>query len=373
MAIVTKSIETLLADIARELSTPSDPAIAPSTLTDWNNGSKVKILSRAFASIVSDCWRALAEVEKQSSPVTATGDSLDLLVNVFNVYRKTGSAAQGFAIAIPKFANAQTVTIPIDEPFAFESVTFVSTSGAVFSAPYTVFPIECTAIGSQYNLSANTLLTSLRSDIVNNYNVYVGASRDANGLPKGSLFGGSDIEDDDTLRQRFGDALLSLVKGTYTSVYSAIAALTWVKSFSLVEYEPMIGYLTAYIDDGSSNTSLDPVNKIALNAAVAETAAAGIAFRSKMLEKVLLDVKLDVTVDKTFVVATVEAQVQAYVEVFLQKMKLGETLYTSKVESLAFDIPGVLAAKIIEPTSESVAVLASQVFRPKSVVIDAHV
>lgn len=373
MPIITKSIEDLLDDIAKELATPSDPTVPPSKLTDWNNGSKVKILSRAFASLLADCWRALAEVEQQSSPVTATGDSLDLLTSVFGVTRKLGSKASGFAIAIPKYAAATPVTVPLNEPFRFQSATFITTSGAILSAPYTVIPITCTVIGAQYNLSANTKLTSLNSSIADNYDIFIGASRDALGLPKGSLAGGTNIETDDELRARFGKALLSLVRGTYTSVYSAIAALTWVKSFSLVEYEPMIGYLTAYIDDGSSNSSLSDINRLELEDTIKEYVAAGIGVKVKMFQKIILDVKLDVTVDKTFAVATVETQVQNYIDSKLQEMKLGQTLYTSMIEALAFDIPGVVAAKIIEPAGESVAVLPSQVFRPKSVTIDAHV
>lgn len=370
MAIVPKTIENLMDDIATELVN-SDAAI-----DDWNDGSKIKIQSRGFARIVSDCWRALVEVQRDSNPATVVGLAQDLMYNVFGLFRKQGSQAQGFAVAIPKSLASPAIAITPGELFTLSgTTTFTATASATLGTPYAVFPIQCTVIGSKYNLPAGTQLTPSRNAITSAYDVYVGSTLDTRGLPTGGLEDGQDRELDEDFRVRFGDYIVSLTRGTYRAVYSAIASLAWIRSFSLVQYMPSVGFMTAYVDDGSSNPDLSDIRKAELLALVDEWIAGGVGFRAQAMQKVTADIVIDITVDKTINVpiATVEADVEAHISELLSTWGLGEQLYTSRVEAMAFDIEGVLAAKVTSPASEVIAILPQQVFRPLSVTVNAHV
>lgn len=374
MAIIPKTIETLMDDIATEL------VANEATIDDWNDGSKIKIQSRGFARIVSDCWRALTEVQRDSNPATAVDLALDLLVNLFGVYRKLGFQAQGFAVAIPKSNSAPGITIAAGELLTFNStVTFAATGGVTLGTPYAVFPIQCTVIGAKYNLSAGTALKPSRTAISDAYDVYVGVGLDSRNLPYGGLEDGQDKESDEPLRERFGDHLLSLTRGTWRAVYTAIATLSWVRSFSLIQYVPAVGFMTAFVDDGSSNVDLSANRKAELLSLAEEWKSGGIGFRAQAMQKIMADIEIDITINRTIDVSisSIETMVQAYLEEQLSLWGLGQQLYISRVEALTFDVkidgvPVVVAAKVTTPAEEHLVILPQQVFRPLTVTVNAH-
>jgi uncharacterized phage protein gp47/JayE len=377
MAIIAKSIEDVMDDIASELVDPTDPTAESASIDDWNQGSKIKVQSRGFARVVSDCWRALVEVQRDSNPATARDVALDLLANIFGLYRKQGAQAVGFAIAIPKSNSAPSIAVNPGELLSLGDATFSSTGTVTLGSPYAVFPIQCTATGAKYNLPAGTVLTPLRSTVAAAYTLYVGNGLDARNNPVTSLSQGADREKDDAFRLRFGSYLLSLTRGTYKAVYTALAGISWIRSFALVEYLPMVGYMTAFIDDGSSNVTLTNDQKAEVLSIGFDWRCGGVVLRAKAMEKLLGDVTVNVTVDRTanVSVASVESAVQAYVTEQLSQWGQGQELCVSHVAAMAFQVENVVGATaaVVGAVGDEVPILPQQTFRPRTVTVHGHV
>lgn len=364
MAIQAKTIEQILQDI-------SDSLVAQGALVnDMGDGAKLRMIARAFAAPLAEAWSDLAAVERDSNIATARNDSLDLLVNTFGLFRKTGNQAAGSLLAIPYDPTTVEVIQP-GEIFLVGNSTLVSTGEAVLASPYALVPAEAGLPGSRFNLPGNTVVLAARDVLNEKFAFVVGETLNAQGQGVGSFAGGEDREEDDDLRGRFADFIQSLTRATYKAVYQAVLGIPDIKSLTLVENVPMIGFISLYVDDGSSNTAIGAGLKAQIEETLLEWRAAGIGLRIRPLEKVVDDVVVDLTVDKTVVPADVEAAVTTALERLLNGYAMGETVYLSRIVDVAFNTPGVRNVRVLGPT-EDVTVRAHQVFRPRSVSVNAH-
>jgi uncharacterized phage protein gp47/JayE len=191
-------------------------------------------------------------------------------------------------------------------------------------------------------------------------------------VPIGGLRFGQDRETDDELRERFVLAIKSLVRGTYVAVYQAILSIPGIRSLTLLENTPMIGFIQLHVDDGSSNTTVSSALRQLIDDQLFEWKAAGIGYRAYMLDKVFADVVVNVRVSRTAVPATVEAAVESLLSQSLGLYALGQVLEPSKLVDLAFNVPGVESVEVVSPL-EPVEVQAQQVFRPRSVTANARI
>lgn len=370
MAIEAKSIEQLLDDMSVAIADEG------ALVNDLNIGSNLYVLGRAFARMLADAWRTISEVERDSNLATATGESLKLLVNTFGMEPSTGTQAAGYMIALPRNPS-KTGTIQPGDTFIYKKGVFVVTETTAVAVPqadstYAVVAIQAGAAGKRWNLPGGTPMLASSKSLNDDFVFAIGDTLLPTGQAAGSLAGGEDPEDDDSIRIRFGEYIQSLTRATYSAVYQALLAIPGIKSATLLDNDPMPGFLSVYVDDGSPDATLSSTMAATIDQELMNWRAAGVGLRLLPLEKVAADIRLRVTVDRSqpISLSAVEDAVEVALADMIAGMTKGQTLYPSRLIDTAYGITGVVDVQVILPETK-VVVGDQQIFRARSIVIDA--
>lgn len=367
MPVTAQTFEEVLESIENALF------LEGSALSDFNQGSRLRVLSRASARVLSEVWRNFSELARDSNVATAVGDALELLTNTLGVTRKPGEQAMGSMIVRALSPSASGV-IRDGDIVTFSGANFTVSLGLTgslaLSYPTTIVPITAVPVGDRWNLPANTPLTFAREDLLPSFTAVVGTGFDIRGLAIGALTNGEDRETDTQLRTRFANYMQSLTRATFLAVTTALASIRGLQAINVIEYVPAIGWFTVFVDDGSANPLLDDTKKQEIEDVLFRWRAAGVGVRIQTQEKVVEDVELRVKIERTQIPADMEAAVTDALVQALGDFGLGQILYPTKLIDIAHGVPGVLSVEVLLPTAP-VDLFEYQVFRPKSVTVHA--
>jgi len=365
MAIVPKTVNDILTEISDSL------VDSYAVSTDVGAGTVIGALVRSFAAPLADLWASLADVERDSNIATATGDSLDLLVNSFGMTRSQGSSAMGYVIAQPKaLTNVGVVTEGSN--FIYGNLLLVVGSDTALQAPYSRIPVTAGTLGADFNLPAGTVVLSTNPTLNTQFSFVVGNQLNGANLPEIGLVGGQDPESDTELRARFASYLQSLTRATYQAVLQALQSIPSLKSVALLDATPMPGFISVYVDDNSAATEVSEEIKTAVDQALYEWKAAGVGVRLYMLDKVVAPVTINLVVDSASIPATVQQTVRQAIIALLNGYAQGQPLYVSKLVDVAFNTAGVVDVKVVSP-AEDVAVGTHQAFRASAVTVNVTI
>lgn len=365
MAIVPKTVEEIIDEITTSLAEQSAGSV------DAGSGTVLGAMVRSFAAPLATLWQDLQIVERDSNIATAEGSSLDLLVNTFGMSRNTGSYAEGSLVATPK-ALGNVGNVQAGDYFLYGNLILTVTQTTSLQAPYSIVPVQSGTLGSDFNLPANVEVVSANADLNTKFKFAVGSSVDSRGLPSGGLSGGTDPELDTGLRDRFANFLQSLTRATYQAVLQALQAIPELRSVALLDAKPMPGFISVYVDDGSTNTEVSEATRELVESALLEWRAAGVGVRVYMLDKVVAPVVLNIRVDSNSVPSAVAQTVRQALTTALAGYAQGQSLYLSKLVDIAFNTQGVLDARVTAP-AEDVVVQPYQAFRASSVTVNVSI
>jgi uncharacterized phage protein gp47/JayE len=365
MAIVPKTVEEIIDDITTALV--DQYAIS----SDVGQGTVLGALVRSFAAPLASLWADLTVVERDSNLATAEGESLDLLVNTFGMSRVTGAYSEGSVVARPK-APSNVGNVVAGSYFVYGDLVLEVLESVALMAPYSIIPVRSGTPGSAFNLPANTPLLSTNDTLNAQFTFAVGSGLNGQGTPTGGMSGGTDTELDTELRQRFANFLQSLTRATYQAVLQALQSIPELTSVSLLDVTPMPGFISVYIDDGSSSTVVSDEIKAIIESTLLDWRAAGIGVRIYMLDKVVDPVVLNITVDPTSVPADVQQAARQSIIALLAGYAQGQPLYLSKLVDTAFNVAGVLDVKVLSPAAD-IIVGTHQAYRPSSVTVNVSV
>lgn len=365
MAIVPKTVDEIIAEITTSLVAQQAGSV------DSGTGTVLGALVRSFAGPLATLWQELQIVERDSNIATAEGESLDLLVNTFGMSRNSGSYAEGSLIATPR-APSNVGNVTEGDYFIYGDLVLVATATTSLQAPYSIIPVRSGTLGSDYNLPANLEVLCAKAATNTNFKFSTGSLLDSRGLPSGSFSGGTNAELDNELRDRFANFLQSLTRATYQAVLQALQAIPELRSVALLDAKPMPGFISVYVDDGSTASEVSAATKDLVEQALFDWRAAGIGVRVYMLSKVVRPVVLNITVDSNSVPAAVAQTVRQAITTALSGYAQGQSLYLSKLVDIAFNTAGVVDAKVVAPTTD-VIVQTHQAFRASSVTINVSI
>lgn len=183
-----------------------------------NSGGDMALRLYAVAAEIASLWTQAEWIKKQSFPKTATGNFLDNHAEVRSLSRRSGTHARGdirFEIAEKR---AEAVSVP-------KGTVCLNSAGVEFltdaDAEITVGEIYCLAAatardaGSFGNVPADSIcqMTLAPTGITRCYNPL-------------SFYGGSDEEDDESLRSRVMASFERLPNGSNTAYYETEALNT---------------------------------------------------------------------------------------------------------------------------------------------------
>lgn len=362
MAITPQSIDDLMEELAVNLSDPANPAL----ITDLNQGAKFKQFAQAVMTPVARLWDSLVQVDQNSNYATMSGEPLKLFVNALGFYERSGSPSVGSVLAIPK-STGTTGTLNAGDVLIYNNATFVVLTRTLLASPYSVIPVQSGNLGTQWNLPAGSVLVSPNVTLNQGFNFRVGSSLNALGNPQVGLSQGEDAENDSAIKSRFADYIKSLTRAVYDAVYQAALGIPGIISLALVEFQPFIGMMTLYVDDGSSNLVVNPTLEDTIQTTLKAWRASGAGLRVLPMEKVLGSVILTIVGAPGNDALVIKAGVEAAVTAALNNYKYGQTFYPTSTVPVAFEVAGVLSVSIAAPSEPFITIEPNQVFRPASV------
>lgn len=219
MAVQVKEFETMVQDTLRRI-------VNSTKITNTVPGSVVRTIVESLLAELDIQYYELDQIFKAMDIDTATGSDLDSLVKILGVVRKSATKC----IATITFGRSEALQTNVDIPIGSVVSTYtdtegnnvefvVSQEGAVLEAGQTSVDVECTAKNAGEIYVPKDAVIVMNTPIVNIE--YVNN--------KENIFGGTDVESDDELRERSKGILDLLGKGTVNALEAAILAIDGVQ------------------------------------------------------------------------------------------------------------------------------------------------
>jgi uncharacterized phage protein gp47/JayE len=292
----------------------------------------------------------IAQLLATTRAITSQGSDLDTWVGDFGITRLPASPASGL-VTFSRFSNSAQALIPIGAQVQTANgvntyaviidttnVNYNAGQGGYIIAANTTsidVPVECITSGSSGNASIGAI--SLLASAIPFVDTVTNAAALSNGF---------DAESDIALRSRFIAYINTLSRATRAAIAYAITSLGQNFTYSLTENKNYngsdnLGYFYAVIDDGTHETPSDTLNLVASNIELYR----GFAITYGVFAPVTTsaNVVMVITTATGYIHSQVVAIVTAALTNYLNSFTLGQTLYYTRLEQVAYDSsPGVV-------------------------------
>lgn len=352
-----------------------------SSLLDFSQGSVLLAVIEANASAVGLWLQGLAIYDLALTRAsTSSGNDLDTWMADFGLTRLPAEPASG-QVTFGRYTATSQGVVPIGAQVQTTngSVSYTVTldtgnpnySSALGGYVLTIstfeidVPIEANVAGAIGNAAIgqiNIISTPIPYvDYVNNGNAFEN---------------GSNQESDAAFRTRFVNYLASLSKATEGAIGYAVSTVQGVVDYTITENQEYngttrYGYFYVVADDGTGNPSPDLLSNV--NNAIDAVRGLTIQFGVFAPVVVPVDVTMTVTVASNYDAATVKAQVSAALTTYINLLRLGNTLYYTKIFDVAYDAsPGVLnvSATTLNGGTSNVSVNAKQMVQSDTIIVN---
>lgn len=395
MAFFIKNFESITASLIINISEST------SALTDFNVGSKIRVLIEAFAEELEAFYhmmfRGILEATNNAvfnsfdfpalPAVSASGNVLFSLV----VAGSTTPLAPNTTFTIPRGFRVQ---IPVSSQLSVSSAalpgtTYTVITNTIWQAGQTsvLVPVACTQAGVLGNTPANSI-----KGIVDILPTVIGGQYQVtNPVP---LINGSPAEDQNARKARFANYLQSLGRGTLVAIEHAALTAQILDSAGdiqeqvkiAVAVEPFtvdgslpVGHVDIYIYNGFGGTTSDLVDatqKIidgyidANGNRIAGFKAAGVIAKVKPAieqpQTFLVNVKMMSSFSLTDDIAN---QIQGAIAKYISTLAPGDTLIYNKIIELVMDVPGIYNCVVASPNGDVAAVDSQHIITVGSITV----
>ncbi|MFH7245303.1 MAG: baseplate J/gp47 family protein [Spirulina sp.] len=305
----------------------------PAGLTDFNPGSVVGTLVRAFARELKLLYGQMDEAYRRAFIDTAEGVALDNVVRLLDVERKRAEKAQGHVVFTRK-DTTQAVTIPQGTRLAdTQSQEFLTRHNTLFPAGETTLAvaIEAATPGPAGNVAAHTItimptpLPALGSVEVTNPN---------------RLQGGQNPEADGPLRERAKFAVERSGNATLNAIKYAVLELEGVDEVDVLDQSmdaaiPLGEIRVRYASDHNT-----PELQRAVESVVQDTRAAGILAQVGSISRILVSGSFYLIPESGLVEGAPNRFMQQ-VQQTINGLAIGEPLSVRRLMALVYGIPGL--------------------------------
>jgi uncharacterized phage protein gp47/JayE len=267
---------------------------------------------------------------------TATGESLDLKAQEFNITRNKGTYASGSVLVTGNNTFIPKNTI-LTEPSS--GLQFIVQSDVVSSFSKT----KCTVVATEYSDLSNLISgTELSSGVYPSVRFIVGNYFDPiTSKYIGNLIGGEAKETDDELKDRILTNIQSLSLSNIESIKLAAQEIEGVNKISVVENEPSLGYITVYINNTETKflklvkTELDLIKPI------------GTALQIKPFVIVPVDINISIQAYNTIEKSELRSLIQSNVQQYINNLNAGAIFTKETLASFILQIPQIYNEKIM--------------------------
>lgn len=156
---------------------------------------------------------------------------------------------------------------------------------------------------------------------------------------------GQDAESDSALKLRFTSYIATRARATLAAVREAILSTQSGLSYGILENTlptgiPQPGYFTVTIDDGSGAPSSTLISSV--YAAIDAVRPIGSRFTVQPPTIIVATVSMSITAAPNFSKQTLQGAVSSAIQAYINGLGIGQTLYYSRLASVAYGVPGVL-------------------------------
>lgn len=318
---------------------------------DLNPSSPLYVLARANSTVIADLESTLVNFFTSSSPITATGFDLDNSIFVPSIQRFAPSLATGSVIVKP---TAEPLTIPngtilTDLNSGLQFNTTQSANTTTFTN--VVIPVSSLTTGFSNNLPAGTSLFTPNFPTID---FFVGSILSSNNIFFGDLSGGSDEEDDESLRSRFFTFITTLdrtsslpfIKNIVDSEFNVLRSFVKNRVPGIIEV--WVRFSSADSSSFYSDTQVNSLKEY-LNGII--PAGISLAINEAKIKYTDLAISI-VPYSNTEDLTQLNSEISLAIENLVGDLDLGQTLSLSSIRNAI--LPFVANVVITEPTSNVV-------------------
>lgn len=306
---------------------------SPAGLNDFNPGSVVGTLVRAFSRELKLLYGQMDEAYRRAFIDTATGVALDNVVRLLNVERKHAEKAKG-VVTFTRKDTTESVTIPQNTRLADESSQeFVTLRDTVFAAGLTTLDVAVEAVkaGPAGNVSAGSIV------IMPTPLPELGKVEVTN--PE-SLRGGQDPESDEQLRERAKFEIERSGNATLNAIKYAVLELEGIDEVEVLDQSidatiPLGEIRVRYSSDTDSPELQKRVEDVVNN-----TRAAGVLAQVKGIERLLVSGTFYLIPEPTQVEGATN-QFKQQAQQFIDGLSIGEPLSLRRLNALVYNVAGL--------------------------------
>ena len=218
-----------------------------SSLNNFNVGSRLSVLLEAISLILSQTQQDFYVGLKNAIPVS--------VYNAFGFKRLDGNKSSGYLTFTRSTVAVEDYLIPIGTSISYNGLTFETTEeGNILTGQTTSGSVasRCSTVGVTGNIGVTTI------DTANGQGSFINKPDGIEACSNTSAFtNGTDLESDIDRLTRFNAYVQSLARSTVQGLISGALSVVGVRSASVLEYYPSLGWVTLFVDDGTGTLSDD--------------------------------------------------------------------------------------------------------------------
>ena len=311
---------------------------------DADEAGDIGIRLRVLAGELYSLNTELDWIRRQMFPNTATGEQLDLHAQQRGLTRRKGQKAGG------------AVTFMLDSPLEYEltipagtvcttldgSLNYITVSDATIirSSLYAYANVKAEETGEKYNSGPNSI-----KNIVTYFSVGISIAASSD------MWGGTNDEDDESLRERIMESMRNTPDGVNAAFYEAVAlGVEGVQSAKACRNTNQIGGVIIYIGgrgEAPSQATIDQVQQ-----AIDEKTPLGVvaSVRAASLQNVSVSVSIGIAdgLNSSSVISRTKTRIRQ----FFDEMSVGEGFIMSALGKVIMEVDGVVNYSYAQGSSD---------------------
>ena len=336
-------------------------AYADATGTEAAGSGDLAVRMYAMAAQVFSLYVQCDWVERQCFPQTAEGTCLDMHAQLRGLERRAATAAEGVLRFTVDTAVGQDREIPAGTVCMTAGlVRFETVEAGVLRAGTTQADVRARALepGSAGNVAAGTILTMEVAP--------VGVSRCTN--PE-AFSGGTDREDDETLRGRVLETYRRMPNGANAAFYQQ-GALSFeeVAAATVIPRPRGVGTVDVVVATASGVPGAELLEELTAYFEARREIAVEVQVRAPTMKEVAVSVQVAAAANKE--AEQVYAAVESALRTWFDGHRLGENVLRAKLGDLIYAVEGVENYRLISPETD-VAVAADELPQLSSLTVEA--
>ena len=318
-----------------------------------DEASDLGIRMNVLAGEIYNAQTYLEWIKRQVFPQTAQGEYLDYHAQMRGLERKEAVKAVGEV----EFSVEQAAEIRIDIPQG----TVVSTGGE-YPVSFETTEYACINQGeTSVSVAAQAVEGGLNGNIISG-KISVIVTVAANNLSVTNLTpfrGGTDSEDDETLRERIINSLKFIINGTNREYYASLAkTVSGVECVNVVPYKFGAGTVVVYISGKNSRSDTYTVNAVRELLEAQREVNVHVFVIAASLKTAVIEA--NVTLEVGYDIEEVQEEVSSRVRELTESYDVGKSLSLYEINDILYHTDGIKEFEVVSSGTTGITAASNE-------------